>query len=219
MDALLAGLASPQVKSRMSAVDHLQVRRRPSFAIPAVPVPAPATRFKSLIRFPRFQTRATRASIPEPLTPVSSSPYLRVPAVASQEYLERNEVTDRDDAARLSDALAHLLKDNNFKVCSGALHAASLAVAAAPDVFRPHVPLFLPGVFDRLGDLKAPVRDAGRDLLVALMAHRVVPPRIWSGNHPPRGAIKTSACARRPFASSSARSASSTARSRVERCS
>ena len=176
MDALLAGLASPQVKSRMSAVDHLQVRRRPSFAIPAVPVPAPATRFKSLIRFPRFQTRATRASIPEPLTPVSSSPYLRVPAVASQEYLERNEVTDRDDAARLSDALAHLLKDNNFKVCSGALHAASLAVAAAPDVFRPHVPLFLPGVFDRLGDLKAPVRDAGRDLLVALMAHRVVPP-------------------------------------------
>ena len=176
MDALLAGLASPQVKLRMSAVDHLQVRRRPSFAIPAVPVPAPATRFKSLIRFPRFQTRATRASIPEPLTPVSSSPYLRVPAVASQEYLERNEVTDRDDAARLSDTLAHLLKDNNFKVCSGALHAASLAVAAAPDVFRPHVPLFLPGVFDRLGDLKAPVRDAGRDLLVALMAHRVVPP-------------------------------------------
>jgi CLIP-associating protein 1/2 len=85
-------------------------------------------------------------------------------------------VTDRDDAARLSDAIAHLLKDNNFKVCSGALHAASLAVAAAPDVFRPHVPLFLPGVFDRLGDLKAPVRDAGRDLLVALMAYRVVPP-------------------------------------------
>ena len=85
-------------------------------------------------------------------------------------------MTDRDDAARLSDAIAHLLKDNNFKVCSGALHAASLAVAAAPDVFRPHVPLFLPGVFDRLGDLKAPVRDAGRDLLVALMAYRVVPP-------------------------------------------
>jgi hypothetical protein len=39
----------------------------------------------------------------------------------------------------------------------------------APEHFRHHVPLFLPAVFDRLGDLKAPVREAGRKLLVALM--------------------------------------------------
>ena len=180
MDALLAGLASPQVKSRMSAVDHLRGARPSALRHPArSPFPRPRRASNHSSRFPRFQTRATRASIPEPLTPVSSSPYLRVPAVKSlaQEYLERNAVSDRDDAARLSDALAHLLKDNNFKVCSGALHAASLAVAAAPDVFRPHVPLFLPGVFDRLGDLKAPVRDAGRDLLS----------RSWRTAWSPRG--------------------------------
>ena len=53
---------------------------------------------------------------------------------------------------------------------------ASLAVQGSPDLFRQHVPLFLPGVFDRLGDLKAPVREGARNLLVSLMELRVTPP-------------------------------------------
>lgn len=53
---------------------------------------------------------------------------------------------------------------------------ASLAVQGSPDLFRQHVPLFLPGVFDRLGDLKGPVREGARNLLVSLMELRVTPP-------------------------------------------
>lgn len=53
---------------------------------------------------------------------------------------------------------------------------ACLAVQGSPDLFRQHVPLFLPGVFDRLGDLKGPVREGARNLLVSLMELRVTPP-------------------------------------------
>ena len=61
-------------------------------------------------------------------------------------------------------------------MCGGALTCACLAVQGSPDLFRQHVPLFLPGVFDRLGDLKAPVREGARNLLVSLMELRVTPP-------------------------------------------
>ena len=85
-------------------------------------------------------------------------------------------MTDRDDAGVLADGLSKLLKENNAKVCGGALTCASLAVQGSPDLFRQHVPSFLPGVFDRLGDLKAPVREAARNLLVSLMELGVTPP-------------------------------------------
>ena len=93
-----------------------------------------------------------------------------------QTYLETNRVENREEAAKMSDATAQLLKENNFKVCVAALNAACLGVSGAPDAFRHHVPLFLPAVFDRLGDLKAPVREAARKLLVTLMARQVSSP-------------------------------------------
>ena len=111
-----------------------------------------------------------------PPTPPHHPPHLNHHSIQSQDYLERNEVTDRDDAGVLADAVATLLKENNAKVCGGALTCASLAVQGSPDLFRQHVPLFLPGVFDRLGDLKAPVREGARNLLVSLMELRVTPP-------------------------------------------
>ena len=85
-------------------------------------------------------------------------------------------MADRDEAGKIADAVAQLLKENNFKICVAALNAAALGVMGAPEHFRHHVPLFLPAVFDRLGDLKAPVREAARKLLVALMAYQVSAP-------------------------------------------
>ena len=104
-------------------------------------------------------------------------PRVSLPATDSTElhqtYLETNEVADRDEAAQISAALESLLKDNNAKVCEGALCAARNAVEGAPELFERHVPSFIGGVFDRLGDLKAPVREAGQRLLVTLMANGV----------------------------------------------
>ena len=58
-------------------------------------------------------------------------------------------------------------------MCAGALAATASAVLGAPDQFRGGILQgILPGVFDRLGDAKAPVRDAGRDLFLALMSLR-----------------------------------------------
>jgi hypothetical protein len=68
-------------------------------------------------------------------------------------------------------------------VCVAALNAASLAVMGAPEHFKHHWPLFLPAVIDRLGDLKQPVRDAGRKLLLALMAYQVANPADLIGKN------------------------------------
>ena len=126
----------------------------------------------------RRHPRRDRASPPFPRT--ATHPHALTPDIphdpTHQDYLERNEVTDRDDAGVLADGLSKLLKENNAKVCGGALTCASLAVQGSPDLFRQHVPSFLPGVFDRLGDLKAPVREAARNLLVSLMELGVTPP-------------------------------------------
>ena len=125
----------------------------------------------------RPEPRSRRPTPVQPTTDAAaSSPSFKSSLNRSQDYLERNEVTDRDDAGVLADAVATLLKENNAKVCGGALTCASLAVQGSPDLFRQHVPLFLPGVFDRLGDLKAPVREGARNLLVSLMELRVTPP-------------------------------------------
>ena len=78
------------------------------------------------------------------------------------------------------------LKDANYKVCAGALAATASAVLGAPDQFRGGILQgILPGVFDRLGDAKAPVRDAGRDLFLALMSAGAVSPAELVGEASP----------------------------------
>ena len=62
-------------------------------------------------------------------------------------------------------------------MCAGALAATASAVLGAPDQFRGGILQgILPGAFDRLGDAKAPVRDAGRELFLALMSSGAVAP-------------------------------------------
>jgi hypothetical protein len=39
-------------------------------------------------------------------------------------------VADRDEAGKIADAVAQLLKENNFKICVAALNAASLGGGA-----------------------------------------------------------------------------------------
>ncbi|EFJ10591.1 hypothetical protein SELMODRAFT_127796 [Selaginella moellendorffii] len=73
------------------------------------------------------------------------------------------------EASHLVDATLGLLKDNNFKVCQGALQALALAAALAGEHLKFHFNALLPAVVERLGDGKQPVRDAARRLLLALM--------------------------------------------------
>ena len=55
----------------------------------------------------------------------------------------------------------------------------------APDLFRGCINQILPSAFDRLGDAKAPVREAGRDLFIALMSSGVVSPLELVGKESP----------------------------------
>lgn len=73
------------------------------------------------------------------------------------------------ETASLVDASMSLLKDNNFKVCQGALQALASAAAVAGEHLKLHFGALLPAIVERLGDSKQPVRDAGRRLLLALM--------------------------------------------------
>lgn len=73
------------------------------------------------------------------------------------------------ETASLVDASMTLLKDNNFKVCQGALQALGSAAAVAGEHLKLHFGALLPAIVERLGDSKQPVRDAGRRLLLALM--------------------------------------------------
>jgi len=71
-------------------------------------------------------------------------------------------------------------------VCAGALAATASAVLGAPDQFRGGILQgILPGAFDRLGDAKAPVRDAGRELFLALMSSGAVAPAELVGEASP----------------------------------
>ena len=109
-----------------------------------------------------------------------------VPTRLAQTYLEREEVVDRDEASSLCEAVAKALKDANYKVCAGALAATASAVLGAPDQFRGGILQgILPGAFDRLGDAKAPVRDAGRELFLALMSSGAVAPAELVGEASP----------------------------------
>jgi hypothetical protein len=185
MDRILPALSSPQMKSRMTAVDDLQVRR-PPFASDATTPPSRrrihpdrrrARRARRLVFFKMSRPPSPVVLAGRPLRRPLPHPRVSLPATDSTElhqtYLETNEVADRDEAAQISAALESLLKDNNAKVCEGALCAARNAVEGAPELFERHVPSFIGGVFDRLGDLKAPVREAGQRLLVTLMANGV----------------------------------------------
>ena len=71
-------------------------------------------------------------------------------------------------------------------MCAGALAATASAVLGAPDQFRGGILQgILPGAFDRLGDAKAPVRDAGRELFLALMSSGAIAPAELVGEASP----------------------------------
>ncbi|KAK3241272.1 hypothetical protein CYMTET_48942 [Cymbomonas tetramitiformis] len=85
-----------------------------------------------------------------------------------QDTLERQELS-RDDLANLIEALLPLFKDNSAKVSQGALQGLILATQRAGEYFKPHVNSVLSALVERLGDSKAAVRDAGRELLLSIM--------------------------------------------------
>eukprot|EP00250_Pteridium_aquilinum_P029698 c39971_g1_i1 orf=592-5070(-) len=73
------------------------------------------------------------------------------------------------EVGSLVDASQGLLKDNNFRVCQGALQALASASALSSEHLKLHFNVLLPAIVERLGDGKQPVRDAARRLLLALM--------------------------------------------------
>lgn len=81
----------------------------------------------------------------------------------SRRSLSANEVQN------LVDASISALRDNNFKVCQGTLHALASAAAVAGEHLKVHFNQLVPAVVERLGDSKQTVRDAGRRLLLAFM--------------------------------------------------
>ncbi|CAN4093278.1 unnamed protein product [Withania somnifera] len=82
---------------------------------------------------------------------------------ASRKSLSSSEVTS------LVDVCLDLLKDNNFRVCQGALESLDSAAVLSGEHFKLHFNALVPAVVDRLGDAKQPVRDAARRLLLTLM--------------------------------------------------
>lgn len=81
----------------------------------------------------------------------------------SQKSLSAHEVVN------LVDASMPLLRDNNYKVCEGVLHALTSVATVSGEHLKLHFNQLLPAVVERLGDSKQSVRDAGRRLLLALM--------------------------------------------------
>ncbi|MCD7470841.1 hypothetical protein HAX54_011004 [Datura stramonium] len=82
---------------------------------------------------------------------------------ASRKSLSSSEVTS------LVDVCLDLLKDNNFRVCQGALQSLDSAAVLSGEHFKLHFNALVPAVVERLGDAKQPVRDAARRLLLTLM--------------------------------------------------
>ena len=66
----------------------------------------------------------------------------------------------RDELNLLTDAVILLLKDNNFKVCVGALKVAIATITKAGEHFKSLAPLVIPSLIERLGDGKVAVRTA-----------------------------------------------------------
>ena len=75
----------------------------------------------------------------------------------------------RDDMGEVVDALTALAKDNNFKVCHGALVALGAAARGSRKAFQPFAPMVVSPLVERMGDMKQPVREASRDVLLAAM--------------------------------------------------
>ncbi|XP_018676209.2 CLIP-associated protein [Musa acuminata AAA Group] len=73
------------------------------------------------------------------------------------------------EVTTLVDACMDLLKDTNFRVSQGALHALSAAAVLSGEHLKLHFNGIVPAVVERLGDGKQPVRDAARQFLVTLM--------------------------------------------------
>ncbi|PHU07206.1 CLIP-associated protein [Capsicum chinense] len=82
---------------------------------------------------------------------------------ASRKSLSSSEVTS------LVDVCLDLLKDNNFRVCQGALQSLDSAAVLSGEHFKLHFNALVPAVVERLGDAKQPVRNAARRLLLTLM--------------------------------------------------
>ncbi len=61
-------------------------------------------------------------------------------------------------------------------MCQGTLTGLASAASAAPESFRPHASQLIASVVERLGDGKAPVRDAARDFMIILMRNGVLTP-------------------------------------------
>ena len=67
------------------------------------------------------------------------------------------------------DALTPLAKDNNFKVCHGALVALGTAARGSRQAFQPFAPIVVSPLVEKMGDMKQPVREASREVLLAAM--------------------------------------------------
>ena len=76
--------------------------------------------------------------------------------------------------AEVSGALCKCLKDNNFRVCLGALECFVLLLDLVGDAFRPKIGGLLPTLTETLGDGKADVRAAG--IAVAMAVLSIAPP-------------------------------------------
>ena len=63
------------------------------------------------------------------------------------------------------DSLGINIKDNNFKICQGALASVSELINILDEDFRPHLHSLLPLILDRLGDTKPSVRDEVQEIL------------------------------------------------------
>ena len=81
-----------------------------------------------------------------------------------QSHVDSNAL-GRDEINALSDAIVLLLKDNNFKVCVGALRVASVALAQAGEHSKAVAPLLVPALIERLGDGKAAVREGALEAI------------------------------------------------------
>ncbi|XP_073292341.1 CLIP-associated protein-like isoform X2 [Primulina huaijiensis] len=73
------------------------------------------------------------------------------------------------EVTSLVDVCLDLLRDNNFRVCQGALQALASAAVLSGEHLKLHFNALVPAVVERFGDAKQPVRDAARRLLLTLM--------------------------------------------------
>ncbi|KAL2555887.1 CLIP-associated protein [Forsythia ovata] len=75
---------------------------------------------------------------------------------ASRKSMSSSEVTS------LVDVCLDVLKDNNFRVSQGVLHALALATVLSGEHLKLHFNTLVHAVVERLGDAKQLVRDASR---------------------------------------------------------